>query len=111
QCLVEVAPLAFELLDAFADPLESASILRRAGRIGLVQAEILADGLDRKPEPSQSLDQDEARAILIVEDAGATHARGRDQPALLVESNALRRQRELLGELGDAVEARPVGRP
>ena len=60
------------------------------------------------PSRSQALDENEAGAVLVIEDAGAAHSRRRDQPALLVEANALRGQRELLRELGDAVEARTV---
>src|SRR5439155_23896750 len=108
--LVEVAPLALELADALGDPLEPAPVLRRPGRIGLVQAQVLANGLDRKSEPPQSLDEHEARPVLIIEDASAAHARRRDQSALLIETNALGRQGKLVGELSHAVEAGTVGR-
>jgi hypothetical protein len=70
--LVEVAPLALELTDALSDPLEPAPVLRRSGRVGL---QVLADGLDRKSEPPQSLDEDEACPVLIIEDAGARPTR------------------------------------
>ena len=51
QSLVDIAPLAFELPDALGYPLEPDPVLRRPGRVGLVQAQLLADGLDRKPQP------------------------------------------------------------
>src|SRR5262249_1088029 len=109
QRLVDVAALALELADAPGDPFESEPVLRRPGRIRLVQAQVLADGVEREAQPAQPLDQGEARAVLVIEDARAAHARWRDQAALLVETDALRRQRELVGELGDAVQARTVG--
>src|SRR5215471_5213861 len=60
QRLVEVAPFVLELPDPLADTLEPAPVLRRPGRVGLVQAEILADRIERKSEPPQALDEDEA---------------------------------------------------
>src|SRR5215471_9413946 len=75
----------------------------RAACVRLVEAEIFADGVDGKSEPPQALDKDEARPILIIEDAGAAHARRRNESALLVETDALRGERKLVGELGDAV--------
>src|SRR5262249_28177615 len=109
QGLVEVAALALQLLDALDDALEPEPVLCRAGRIRLVETQILADRFDREPEPPQTLNEGETGAVLIIEDAGAAHARRRDQPAFLVETNALRRQGELVGELGDAIEARTIG--
>src|SRR5215831_1122845 len=82
----------------------------RAGRVGLVQAQILADGVERKSEPPQSLDKHQARPILIIEYAGAAHARRRNEPAFLIEANPLRGKGKLVGELGDAVEARTLRR-
>ena len=58
QRFVEIAPLALELADALGDALESAPVLRRAGRVRLVEAEILADSVDGESEPPQSLDKD-----------------------------------------------------
>src|SRR5262245_2973499 len=110
QRLVEIAPLLLELADALGDPLEPASVLRRAGGIRLIEIQVLADGVDGKSQPPQSLDENEAGPVLIVEDAGAAHARRRDQPALLVETDALRRERKLGGELGYAIEPGTVGR-
>ena len=69
QGLVEITPLALELLDALGNPLEPAPVLRHAGRIGLVQVQVFADRVERKSEPPQSLDEGEARAVLIIEDA------------------------------------------
>src|SRR5262245_15001784 len=110
QRFVEIAPLALEFADTLGDALESAPVLRRAGRVRLVEAEILADGVDGESEPPQSLDEDEARPVLIIEDAGAAHARRRNESALLVETDALRGERKLVGGLGDAVEPGTVGR-
>src|SRR5262249_42624996 len=110
QRFVEVSPLALELLDALGDPLEPQLILRYPGRVGLVQAQVLADFVDRKSEPPQSLDDHEARPILIIEDTGAAHACRRNQPALLIETNALGSEGKLVGKLGDAVEPRAIGR-
>ena len=59
QGLVEVAPFALELHDALGDPLEPAPVLRRPGRIGLIQVQVFADRVDRKSEPPQSLDEGE----------------------------------------------------
>src|SRR5262249_48795090 len=110
QRLIEIAPLALELADALGDPLEPTPVLRRAGDVRLIEAQVLADGVDGKSQPPQSLDEDEARPGLIIEDEGAGHTRQCDQPALLVETNALRSERKLVGELGDAVEPGTVGR-
>src|SRR5215510_12701114 len=62
QRLVEIAPLALEL----GDPLGPTPVLRRAGDVRLIEAQVLADGVDGKSQPPQSLDEDEARSVLII---------------------------------------------
>ena len=69
QGLVEVAPFALELHDALGDPLEPAPVLRRPGRIGLIQVQVFADRVDRKSEPPQSLDEGEGVRGPVIEDA------------------------------------------
>ncbi len=103
ECLVDVALLRLELADAVGDPLEPEPVLGGAGRIGFVEAQILADVSDRESEPPQFLDQDEAGSIPVIENAGPADPRRRDEPSFLVEANALSRQRELSRQLGDAV--------
>ena len=51
QRLVDVAPLVLELADALGDALEPAPVLRGTGDVGFVEAQVLADGVDRKSEP------------------------------------------------------------
>src|SRR5262249_15113648 len=110
QRLIEIAPLAFELADALGDALEPAPVLGRAGGVRLVQAQVFADGVDGKSQPPLALDENEAHPVLIIGDPSAAHESGRDKPALLVETNALRAKRKLVGELGDAEKPGAVRR-
>jgi len=65
QRLVEIAPLALKLADALGDPLKPAPVLRRAGGIRLIEIQVLADGVDGKSQPPQSLDENKAGPVLI----------------------------------------------
>src|SRR5262249_28641497 len=106
----EIAPLALKLADALGDPLKPAPVLRRAGGIRLIEIQVLADGVDGKSQPPQSLDENEAGPGLIVENAGGAPPRPRERTPFLVETDALRRERKLVGELGHAIEPGTVGR-
>jgi hypothetical protein len=55
QRLVEIAPLVLQLPDALGDSLKPAPVLGGPRRVGFVQAQVFADGVDRKSETPQSL--------------------------------------------------------
>ena len=44
--------------------------------VGFVEAQVLADGVNRKTQPSQALDENEAGAVLVIEDASAAACAG-----------------------------------
>jgi hypothetical protein len=76
----------------------------------LASVETLADLGQREAEPLAAQDPAEPRAIAGAVEPGQALTARLDQAFILVEANGARRDRELAGEFGDAINALRVAR-
>ena len=107
---VEIATLAFEIGDVQPAAAQQLAQLLHAGAVDLVEVEQLADLGEREAQPLAAQDPAQPRAVAgSVQPRQALAAR-LDQPLVLVEADGARRDRELAGEFGDAVDALAVAR-
>jgi hypothetical protein len=107
---IEIAALALEVRDVQpAAPQELAQLLQ-PGAVDLIEVEELADLGQREAEPLAAQDPRQPRAIAGAVEPGQALATRLDQAFILVEANGARRDRELAGEFGDAVDALRVAR-
>ena len=79
--------------------------LLNAGAVDLVEVEQLADLGQREAQPLAAQDPAEPRAVAGAVQPGQALAARLDQALVLVEADGARRDRELAGEFGDAVDA------
>ena len=107
---VEIAAPALQIGDVQAAATQKLAQLLQAGAVDLVEIEKLADLGQREAEPLAAQDPREPRAIAGAVEPGQALAARLDQAFILVEANRARRDRELAGEFGDAVDALRVAR-
>ncbi len=107
---VEIALLAFEVVDMQAAAAQQLAELLIARAIDVIEVEQLLDLGEREAEPLATQDPAKPGAVADAVQPGQPLAARLDQPLVLVEPDGARGDRELAGELGDAVDARCVAR-
>src|SRR6516164_1567206 len=101
---VEIATLVLEIGDVQAAAPQKLAQLLHARAIDLVEIEQLLDLGERETEPLAAQDPAQPHAVVRAVEPRQALAPGLDQPLVLVEANGARGDRELAGELGDAVD-------
>ena len=105
---VEIATLALQIGDVQPAAAQQLAQLLHAGAVDLVEVEQLLDLGEREAEPLAAQDPAEPHAVVRAVEPGQPLAARLDQPLVLVEAHGARRDPELAGQLGDAVDARGV---
>src|SRR5215470_2164238 len=107
---VEIVTLVLEIGDVQAAAAQELAQLLHAGAVDLVEVEQLLDLGERKAQALAAQDPRQPRAVAAAVEPSQALAARLDQALVLVEADGARRDRELAGELGDAIDAQVVAR-